>query len=53
MIKTYITKLLDKTVRWSLPLCLAVLPLNGSAQIVVDDDDDDDEIEVVDEMVNK
>ena len=53
MIKTYITKLLDKTVRWSLPLCLAVLPLNGSAQIVVDDDDDDDEIEVVDEMGNK
>ena len=53
MTKTYITKLLDKTVRWSLPLCLAVLPLNGSAQIVVDDDDDDDEIEVVDEMGNK
>ena len=53
MIKTYITKLLDKTVRWSLPLCMAVLPLNGSAQIVVDDDDDDDEIEVVDEMGNK
>lgn len=53
MIKTYITKLLDKTVRWSLPLCMVVLPLNGSAQIVVDDDDDDDEIEVVDEMGNK
>lgn len=53
MTKTYITKLLDKTVRWSLPLCLAVLPLNGSAQIVVDDNDDDDEIEVVDEMGNK
>lgn len=51
MTKTYITKLLDKTVRWSLPLCLAVLPLNGSAQIVVDDNDD--EIEVVDEMGNK
>ena len=53
MTKTYITKQLDKTVRWSLPLCLAVLPLNGSAQIVVDDNDDDDEIEVVDEMGNK
>lgn len=53
MIKTYITKLLDKTVRWSLPLCMVALPLNGAAQVVVDENDDDDEIEVVDEMGNK
>ena len=53
MIKTYMTKFLDNTVKWSLPLCLAVLPMTSHAQIVVDEDDADDEIDVVDEMGNK
>ena len=52
-IKTYLTELLGKSARLSLPLCMAMLPLTGNAQIVVDENDDDDEIDVVDEMGNK
>lgn len=51
MTKTYLTMLLDSPLKWSMSLCLSVLPLISSAQTVLDINDD--EINVVDDNGNK